>query len=61
LFSNIVNSTIVKKVNKQINDLYTVGIKRTPNKIISRLANKFYRKQINKIKPTCFTNNYKRV
>jgi hypothetical protein len=70
LFSNIVNSIIIKKVNKQINDFYTVGIKRTPNKIISRLANKFYRKtinksfyrkQISKIKPTCFTNSYKRA
>ena len=61
LFSNIVNSRIIKKVNKQINDFYTVGIKRTRNKIISRLANKFYIKQISKIKPTCFTNSYKRA
>ncbi len=70
LFSNIVNSIIIKKINKQISELYTVGIKRTPNKIISRLANKlyrktidksFYKKQIKKIKPTCFTNSYKRA
>jgi predicted transcriptional regulator len=70
LFSNIVNSIIIKKINKQINDLYTVGHKCTSNKVISRLANKlyrktinksFYKKQIKKIKPTCFTNSYKRV
>ena len=70
LFSNIINSLIIKKINHKIEESYTVGKRRTPNKIISRLANKKYRgtidtteykKMIKKIKLTCFTNDYQRA
>jgi len=70
LFSNIINSLIIKEINRKIEMCYTLGKRRSTNKVISRLANKKYRGTINndeykklikKIKPTCFTNTYKRA
>jgi len=70
LFSNIINSIIIKEINQKIKNCYTLGKRRSANKVVSGLANKKYRGTISneeyktlikKIKPTCFTNDYKRA
>jgi len=70
LFSNIINSLILKEINQQIEKHYTLGQQRSANKTVSKLAtkkdlgainNKEYKKLIKKTKPTCFTNKYKRA
>jgi len=70
LFSNIVNSLIIKEINNKIESSFTLGKKRSANKLVNGFANKKYRgiisnseykKAIKAMKPTCFTNGYKRA
>jgi len=70
LFSNILNSLLIKEINQKIKMCYMLGKRERINKVISRLAtskyrgtinNSEYKKFIKKIKPTCFANTYKRA
>jgi len=70
LFSNILNSLLIKEINQKIKTCYMLGKRERINKVISRLAtrkyqgtinNSEYKKFIKKIKPTCFANTYKRA
>jgi len=63
LFSNIINSLIIKEINHKIERCYTVGRKRCTNKVVIKLANmkcvgainhKDYKKLIQKNKTDTF-------
>jgi len=64
LFSNIINSLIIKEINKKIEDSFTLKKKRSTDKLVSELANQEYRGNIEYkklIKSTCFTNFYQQA
>lgn len=62
LFSNIINTLLIKKINKKINTEFTSGIKKKgPNNIIYRLSEKKYSATLQNIKPSFFINEYKRA